>query len=86
MEDQLYHVDGSTTVISPADGEHYTLRELQGFVEGLIEVVPVPLGEQMGIANEEGLCIGMEPNVEASRLFGYPLVGPVAVIQSKRMK
>jgi len=86
QEDYVLHPDGSKTFIAPQSGEHYTLEELQEFVGGYIEVVPYPLGERMGIANEEGLCYRLEPNAEASELFGCPLVGPVAVILSKRMQ
>jgi hypothetical protein len=82
----LFHTDGSSTVIVPANGKHYTLDELQGFVGGLIELVPGPRTGQLGIANEEGLCLGLDHNFEASKIFGTTLVGPVAVIRSNRMR
>ena len=37
---RLITVDGDTIDIAPAEGEVFTLRELQEYVDGYIEVIP----------------------------------------------
>lgn len=78
--------NGDIHTIKPAK-KHYSLDELQQGVKGYIETVPCPFSRKhMGIANEEGLLLGMEYNVLASRLFERPLVGPVLVVSNDRME
>jgi len=79
--------NGEIHKIAPADGEAYTLEELQAAVEGYIEVVPGLFSAgHIGIVNEEGLLQGLDYNQTASELFQRELVGTVAVIRRDRMK
>ncbi len=81
--------DGSVTNISaPEDPEvGYTLKQLQSYVGGLIEVVHFPNEEaRIAIVNEEGLLKNMPYNQAASQLVGQDLVGPVIIIREDQLK
>ena len=62
-----------TTV--PEDNGYQVLNELCG---GWIDCVRNE--DIVGYVNDEGLLIGLDPNVLASVLFGRPLVGDVVVL------
>lgn len=49
----LIQSDGDSRGVVPANGGDFTLDELQGFVEGLIEIVPLTKNVIM-VVNEEG--------------------------------
>ena len=49
----LIQSDGESRGVVPANGGDFSLEELQGFVEGLIEVVPLTENVIM-VVNEEG--------------------------------
>ena len=54
--------------VSPKNGTDFTLEELQSFVGGYIEVLP--LGEtHLMVINEEGKLNGLPINVRATHLF-----------------
>lgn len=72
----LYKVneDGSeeALLITPANGESFTLEELQGFVEGngsnTIQYLPLPDGRVM-FANDNGRLVGLPVNGLASKAW-----------------
>lgn len=81
--------DGSVANIpAPDDPEMgYTLKQLQTYVEGLVEVVRFPNEDgRIIIVNEEGLLKNMPYNAAASNLVGQDLVGPVLIIQEDQLK
>lgn len=79
---KLITVEGTTKEVTPNNGTSFTLDEMQAFVGGLIE--PVYLDDGLTIlVNEEGLLNGMEMNVRASMLVGFPLVGPALLVNDK---
>lgn len=89
--DTLLMVDGTSKQVAPKNGTDYSLDELQGFVDGLIEIVSSPNGEQTMVLNEEGLLLELDINIEASRLYyswhkGYPIVGNVLVTSTDKVK
>lgn len=49
----LIKCDGTATGIVPVNGRDFSLEELQGMVEGLIEIVPLTENVIM-VVNEEG--------------------------------
>ena len=57
-----------------------TLEEMQKFVGGLIELVPLENGDQL-IVNEEGLIHQLPHNESASLLAGQIIVGNAMVLQ-----
>jgi hypothetical protein len=65
---QLIKADGTTAEVRPADGESFTLVEMQEFVGGYIEIFAVGEGEM--VVNEEGKLLGLPFNREATRLAG----------------
>ena len=78
--------NGDVHVLESPD-KYYGLAFLQEQVKGYIECVPCPFSdEHIGIANEEGLCIGMEPNPKASWMFQRILVGPILLIHKSKME
>jgi hypothetical protein len=68
-EGDLYQTD------IPSEEGHLVLNELCG---GWIDCVRND--DIVGYVNDEGLLIGLDPNVLASVLFGRPLVGDVVVL------
>lgn len=73
----LVKIDGTQIIVHPKAGigKSFTLEELQGYVGGNIELI-YP-GNGVGVVNEEGLLMGLQPNVRASLVTGYDLVGDV---------
>lgn len=81
---KLYRVreDGTETAedVSPADGKKFTLKELQGFVGGTIDIQYRPRtkgsGPVMGmVVNDNGKLIGLPKNEAASKIWRewYPI-------------
>ena len=68
-EGDLYQTD------IPSEEGHLVLNELCG---GWIDCVRN--ADIVGYVNDEGLLIGLTPNIIASVLFGRPLVGDVVVL------
>ena len=75
--------------VSPANGKEFTLGELQGYVGGLIE--PVPLRRDIkGVesdwremyVNEEGLLYNLKVNTNASILSGRTIVGDAIIVSN----
>ena len=75
------------------DMEQATLRDMQKFVDGRIEIVYLSNGDHL-IINEEGLLDGLEPNMEATDIWWLdvglenvlshgmpPLVGDILLIE-----
>ena len=54
--------------VEPDNGEDFKLEELQGYVEGLIEIVDLNDGRIM-VVNEEGLNEGLPVNPLATAIF-----------------
>ena len=56
-----------------------TLEQAQEIVGGYVELVSLPRGGQL-LVNEDGVSMGMKPNVEASLLAGRVIVGPALLL------
>ena len=64
---RLITVDGDTIDIAPAEGEVFTLRELQEYVDGYIEVIPQHVyPDRVYLCDEEGLLKGKDINFTAT--------------------
>jgi len=82
----LYKPDGTHVQVTPKDGKKFSLAELQGYVEGLIERVPTT-GRKTVWVNEEGIIHGLPYNAAGVRAAGYgPLVGNVLVVTGNGSK
>ena len=82
----LIKADGTQEKVAPLNGENFELSQLQGFVGGLIELVPLDEGQAVMVVNEEGLLVGLEPNPVASILAGQYIVGDVLLTPSEMIK
>jgi hypothetical protein len=87
MASTLYQPDGRTKDVRPANGKHWTLEELQGFVGGYIEVLRTHDGGYM-VINEMGKVVTpmLELNYQATRLYQHgrhdPIVGCALVVDT----
>ena len=64
---QFIKTNGEVQEVTPQNGKHFSLEELQGFVEGYIEIVSI--GEKHMVVNEEGKLNGLEINARATFIF-----------------
>ena len=56
------------TVVVPANGKHFTLKELQGYVGGYVEIQDLGDGRKLCL-NEEGKLYGLPANAGATLLW-----------------
>jgi hypothetical protein len=80
----VMHPDGRTTNITPANGTHYTLEELQTLVGGYIELVPMP-HNRYAVVNEEGQYLNLDFNPRASELLRCAILGPCVIVPRSTM-
>ena len=72
----LFKTDLSSDKVTPANGENFTLEELQEMVGGYIELVRVPNKPSMRlVVNEDGRMKGLPLNHMATGIFGSEIVG-----------
>lgn len=84
---QLIRANGDIKEIEPADRNSFTLKEMQEYVGGWIEVIYLASGEIM-VLNEEGKLIELPINEKATELYGSydVIVGDVMVITKNQIK
>jgi len=87
----LYTTDNKITDIVPVDGKQFTLKELQKFVGGYIEVIFLPK-KMILVCNENGKLENLPMNLPATDIwikhFGATdvIVGDVAIIHKSLMQ
>ena len=65
----LYKTDYSVEEIQPANGRYFKLEEMQKYVGGLIEIIPLDgegLEDKLLVVNEEGKLINLPFNLFAT--------------------
>ena len=65
----LYKTDFSVEEIQPANGRHFELEEMQAYVGGFIEIIPLDdesLEDKLLVVHEEGKLIGLPVNFLAT--------------------
>jgi hypothetical protein len=79
----LIKQDGTRQIVSPK-GKYFTLKELQGFVGGLIEFVYIE-NKQIMVVNEEGKLNGSLPNMPATEFITFDdiIFGDVLITSEK---
>ena len=88
---KIYKVNGEILDIEPKNGSDFQLDELQGIVNGYIEILPLNNDEIM-VVNEEGKIYGLEFNSLASQRMlaaGYRgdyIVGDVLVCKNDEVQ
>ena len=76
----LIPVDGGPEKLVPANGEYFSLEELQEAVGGYIELVPIPaIPGAVLIVDEDGLSKRLPANDVATYLAQQRVVGPVVM-------
>jgi len=81
----LYEPGKRGRAIAPDNGTDFSLKELQEFVGGYIEMINLR-GTEVMIVNEEGMLRRMKPNREASKIAGQPIVGPAVVMDEAMLQ
>ncbi len=67
MEAKVLKTNGDEVVVTPVNGKDFSLKELQGFVGGYIEIIHV--GNQIMVLNEEGKLQGLAYNDKATKIM-----------------
>lgn len=73
---QLYKVSGEIVEVSPKNGTDFTFEELQAFVDGYIEIVPV-FDTKYIVVNEDGRMKGLAHNELASAMVFGQVYGDI---------
>lgn len=88
----LLKPNGTNEFQYPKNGDYYTLKELQGFVGGLIQIV-IPdhkdFQDYRLVINEEGKIFGSEINKLATGIYANPndfIVGNVLFVHKDQLK
>lgn len=68
MTARLIQTNGTEREVTPSNGKTFSLKELQGFVNGYIEILRITPDEFL-IVNEEGRLIGLPVNERASQIY-----------------
>lgn len=75
----LYKANGGKVEVEPKNGRDFSLKELRGFVHGDIELLGLRDGKWMCV-NETGKLDNLEPNIEATRIFGHDIIAGDALV------
>ena len=82
-----YKASGITREVQPANGEWFTLNELQDHVGGMVENMPVhEARKEKGIGylcNENGLAERLQPNQFMTMFLGYVCVGDILELKDE---
>jgi len=81
----LLRIDGSSEKLTPANGTHWSLAEMQALVGGYIQIVNTK-GKHWLVLDEEGKLKGRPVNRAATQLYEYgkldPIVGDALLIDN----
>jgi hypothetical protein len=66
--------EGDIKEVSPFDGKSFSYKELRAFVDGMVEIVPLPSGREL-VCNEEGKLNSLDINQKATEIWKqeYPI-------------
>lgn len=87
----LYYTSGKTESVTPQNGKIFTLKELQDFVGGWIEVGYLDDGRLM-VVNEEGKVNNLPYNSRATEIYqehvyrGDVILGNAVVMDAELME
>ena len=65
---EIIKTDGTRTATTPANGEYFTLEEMQAAVRGMVEIIELDEKQSM-ILNEEGKLLDLPYNEQQTRYF-----------------
>lgn len=81
----LYKTDGTQEEVRPANGRHFTVEELQGYVGGDFEIITLDFGSRKKgylVFDDDGIRKNKPENLQATRVFAgyaFPLI-PVTIL------
>ena len=77
----LITAEGEEKVVTPENGEVFTLKELQTLVGGWIEVVPQRVHpDKVYLCDEEGILKSKDINFSVTETIGFGVVGDILII------
>ena len=88
---QIIKTNGDVLDVEPKSGKDFQLDELQSFVGGYIQIVPLKNGQLM-VINEEGKINALAINLQATGVFGDTygdcdiIVGDVLICEENQIK
>jgi hypothetical protein len=84
----LIKTTSETETVSPIDGKHFSLEELQKFVGGYIEFISLNGNGLMMVVNEEGKLKNLQVNQIATDTYkgGDIILGDVLICDKKLLK
>lgn len=74
---------GETRSVEPRDGKKFSLGEAQELVGGYVETLRINKHQQLLFDEEGRLKPEVGLNKEASRRFGFVLLGPVLLVHRR---
>lgn len=78
MSATLIRSNGEVSDVTPAGGK-FSLKTLQAYVGGYIEMIPFS-EDKILVCNEEGLLNNLPYNLSASLMAGRALMGDIVII------
>lgn len=81
----LIGTDGIITPIEPKNKRNFSLRELQDYVEGYIEIIRLP-NHNIMVVNEEGRLRRLKVNPHASLVAQQAIVGNAVLCNDSQIK
>lgn len=67
-ESHVLKTDGTVEKVTPEDGKHFSLKELQAIVGGYIEILRLS-NDVIMVLNEEGKLKGLPFNPNANKIY-----------------
>jgi len=93
MKARIITPEGEETEVEPANGQTFTLEEMQRIVGGYVETVIVRDGDRLRrmALNEDGISLRLKPNPKATHLWlrsggGSTVVGTVLVFNRSQLR
>lgn len=87
---KIIYANGTNKDVAPKNGKDFSYEELREIVDGYIEIVQPKDPKKIMVINEEGKLLGLELNLEATKLYGqFPfdvIVGDVLYCDSDMVK
>lgn len=83
---KLYTVEGEIKKVEPANGNYFTLEELQTLVGGYFEIVRTPNPKTIAVVDDEGMIKRKPANMRASAKVGRLLVGDVLMCDRRQVQ
>ena len=71
----VYKTNGEVESITPENGKYFSLKEMQGICDGVVDIQELPKSNRLIILNDEGKLIGLPINEKATEVWKreYPI-------------